>query len=940
MMNASKALSFFCLVAILASCQAAPPTGTPQPSSQPSVQPGPGQDKPEQPASLPTGSPAPGGQPGMPSAPPPSPVPSAAESPVAPVSVDLGDVQINLDTRFLNGAGDSVQIQVVAKDQAGHLVDPKSLALEFTSSRPQDVSVDAQGLIKALQDFGYSEIGVRVPGSEQTAKFSISVSSSEAVSGSSGGGGSSSFTASLSSVTPTSAKIGDEIVLSGSHLSSVSKVTLDGFEAKITSQSASEVHVLIPAEALSGTIQVQAGSRTLSSSIALKNRVWFVDDTATGANDGSSWTDAFTDLQTALTQADPGDAIWVAEGRYTPDSSDRTVYFMLADGTQLYGGFVGNESFAADRDIANHETVLSGDLNGDDVYGALPFTNPNDNSLNILRHGEDALIDGVVIEGGYANMIDDLPNAEAAGIYSGDYKLTLRNSILRNNYSVNKAGAWYNGAGNAEISNVTFLRDGAGGSGGGALWNESGNLNFSDVTFDSCVNPGGGGGAIRNQNALNTPDMGNLTFTNATFQNNQANGGGGAGINNQGGDLSLSNARFDNGQATGAGGSAIISSAGTLTLDHVDFSNNTHSLGALKMQSGTLKGSYLNFTDNTATSPGGGINANSVTATLDHVVFDNDDATGGPGGGINLSSGSLSISHGNFTNCDATGGPGGGIYAVGDSVNLKDVTFDHNTTTSPGGGLYALTTTLSLKQTKFTHNSSVNPGGGAYFSGTSATISGAQFVGNSSEENNGGGLFLSVSSGTFENLIFANNTSVDPGGGLFVSISNPFTISNAVFANNTASAESGGGIYSGGSGDMTLDHVSFSDNTATNGHAIFSSSSNLTLNNSIVWDNEATPINLNGHALTAYHSIIKDLGSYSLESGSSGNLSSDPEFVNVSDPDGNDNLFATSDDGLMIAPGSPAQNLVSGSDSVKRDIVGQRRSGNPDAGAYEQTISP
>ena len=49
--------------------------------------------------------------------------------------------------------------------------------------------------------------------------------------------------------------------------------------------------------------------------VASAQSIYFVDASATGANDGSSWSDAFTDLQDAIAtmEAFGTDQVWIAE---------------------------------------------------------------------------------------------------------------------------------------------------------------------------------------------------------------------------------------------------------------------------------------------------------------------------------------------------------------------------------------------------------------------------------------------------------------------------------------------------------------------------------------------------------------------------------------------------------------------------------------------------
>ena len=58
----------------------------------------------------------------------------------------------------------------------------------------------------------------------------------------------------------------------------------------------------------------------------------------TGANNGTSWANAYTSLQSALSVASTGTEIWVAAGTYRPTTgSDRTVSFSMKNGVKIYG---------------------------------------------------------------------------------------------------------------------------------------------------------------------------------------------------------------------------------------------------------------------------------------------------------------------------------------------------------------------------------------------------------------------------------------------------------------------------------------------------------------------------------------------------------------------------------------------------------------------------
>jgi len=132
-------------------------------------------------------------------------------------------------------------------------------------------------------------------------------------------------------------------------------------------------------------------------------KIIYVNDDANGANDGTSWTDAYTDLQSALATSIYSDQIWVAGGIYKPGPM-RSHSFQMKNGVGIYGGFAGNEDpnlfDPADRDFSTNETILSGDI------GAVG--NNTDNSYHVIYNQQEttldssAILDGFTITGGYA----------------------------------------------------------------------------------------------------------------------------------------------------------------------------------------------------------------------------------------------------------------------------------------------------------------------------------------------------------------------------------------------------------------------------------------------------------------------------------------------------------------------------------------------------------
>jgi len=300
-------------------------------------------------------------------------------------------------------------------------------------------------------------------------------------------------------------------------------------------------------------------NETIQSRQTQRDSIIYVAEGATGAHDGSSWADAYTDLQTALAQSKAGDQIWVAKGTYYPSLTDVSVSFSLVDGTDLYGGFAGTETSIDQRDLEANTTILSGEI-GDPL-------DVSDNINNILL-ATNGTIDGFTITGGYSLKAMGPNGQKGEGSMSGlptpsnrqgsvNTAQTGQRSVpLNGNNRPNMQGSrnvsstggapsvghsspgevtsgdaesTMNGAGlvvwnvSAVVKNV-IIENCTAGKGGGIYINNTGRLDeqplFSHVTVQNCSSFARGGG-------VSIDMMSNPLFIDCSFLNNHCDGKGG-----------------------------------------------------------------------------------------------------------------------------------------------------------------------------------------------------------------------------------------------------------------------------------------------------------------------------------------------------------------------------------------------------------------------------
>lgn len=206
----------------------------------------------------------------------------------------------------------------------------------------------------------------------------------------------------------------------------------------------------------------------------------FVDVNATGNNNGTSWADAYTNLQSAINNNPFKDDIWVAQGVYTPSGNGRNSTFLISNKVDIYGGFNGTETLLEERDFRNNLTVLNGDVNGNDNSNINPGeASRSENLYHIVTlkgNISNVKIDGFTFSGANANG-----TTLTSGTPSDQYLNNRGGAVFVHTYVSNQ-----NITGN--FSNCVFEKNSASDTSVYSNWYSTGTSQMThDISFENCI---------------------------------------------------------------------------------------------------------------------------------------------------------------------------------------------------------------------------------------------------------------------------------------------------------------------------------------------------------------------------------------------------------------------------------------------------------------------
>ena len=251
------------------------------------------------------------------------------------------------------------------------------------------------------------------------------------------------------------------------------------------------------------------------TALVASGATYYVVPGGAGNKNGTSWANAYADVQTAIDKAssDGGGEVWIAKGTYKHGSEMK-----MKNNVAIYGGFAGTET-SKDQRVAGNHTILDG-------------------------------------EGKYRVFYNNYNNYTKSNPLTNSAKLD--NVTIQNGYSSGSGAGMYNSYASPEITNCTFTNNRASASGGG-MFNWASSPILTNCTFSGNRTYSSGSGMYNGYYSC-------PVLTNCTFTNNRASSSGGGMCNGSYCSPTLTNCILW-GNTASSSGNEIYNSSSNTTID-------------------------------------------------------------------------------------------------------------------------------------------------------------------------------------------------------------------------------------------------------------------------------------------------------------------------------------------------------------------------------------
>ena len=537
-------------------------------------------------------------------------------------------------------------------------------------------------------------------------------------------------------------------------------------------------------------------------------------------------------------------------------------HFAELDLTRSYTFTPGNETNPLDFNVYDIEINAPLIING---HGW---------TINALGYCRIFAVNGANVVLNDLKIINGANATDGGAIYWAGSNGTVRHTEFINNTATRDGGAIYFAptAADSQVLNCTFEDNTAGEDGGAIDWNATRGV-LNDSTFiDNHAGSYGGAlcrevnadGGYGNNNVFinNTADdvggaiawmkSQSITINNYDFINNTAGYSGGAIYVGEGsGNCVVKNSYFEANEVTGepGHGGAIEWYAKEGLIDNSEFVNNKAYKGGavfVGQVAGDINITNSVFTNNTALTHGGAIDANASSVIMDHSEFYNNTAEYGGALYVGGAGEHNSVGYCLFIGNNATEN-GGAIDWAASNGNVLESTFEYNHAKN-GGAVFVggLAEEGSVINSTFNHNSADEKGGAVCWNATIGRLTGSTFFNNSAQlggatyrganstggfgydntyisnkaELDGGAIYWNGAGGNITDSEFHNNTAGRNGGAVYVgAVGATAYIADALFVNNDAGGNGGAVDWAASNGHIL--RSTFEYNDAVNGGAVF-----------------------------------------------------------------------------------------------------------------------